>query len=152
MQGVWIQPLVGVLRFHMPPMPKNQKTSNRSNAVTNSIKTLKPSTSNNKNKNFLRKRTHTRVFLGSKNLALSLPRWTFVPLAPGNIRAAHPPEHSKPSTGQLPTAPLCPKGGWQGEVDLFLKLLSAIPSELQVLLLDHLPEFPHHFKRLHVVF
>ena len=40
MQGVQVQPLVGELRSHMPYDPKT-KMQNRSNIVTNSIKTLK---------------------------------------------------------------------------------------------------------------
>ena len=40
MQGVWVWSLVGELRFYMPRGQK-PKTSNRSNIVTNSIKTLK---------------------------------------------------------------------------------------------------------------
>ena len=40
-QGVWVQSLVRELRPHMPQGPKNQNTNNRSNIVTNSIKTFK---------------------------------------------------------------------------------------------------------------
>ena len=40
MQGVRVQPLVGELRSHIPYDPKT-KMQNRSNIVTNSIKTLK---------------------------------------------------------------------------------------------------------------
>ena len=42
MQGMRVRSLVGELRFHMPRSQKNQNIKhNRSNIVTNSIKTLK---------------------------------------------------------------------------------------------------------------
>ena len=41
-KGVWVQFLVGELRFHMPCSQKtNKQTENRINIVTNSIKPLK---------------------------------------------------------------------------------------------------------------
>ena len=40
MQGVWVRSLVWELRFHLPQGQKT-KTQNRSNTVTNSMKTLK---------------------------------------------------------------------------------------------------------------
>ena len=40
MHGLWVQFLVGDFRFHMP-WGQKIKTGNRSNIVTNAIKTLK---------------------------------------------------------------------------------------------------------------
>ena len=59
---------------------------------------------------------------------------------------AHPPQGScqQPLSAQ--------RGGGREGCYLFLKLFSAGPSELQVLLLDHIPEFPQHIKDLRTVF
>ena len=58
MQGVRVQSLVGELRSHMP-CGQNTKTWNRSNIVTNSIKTLKWSMSKRK-KNLIKKEKEVR--------------------------------------------------------------------------------------------
>ena len=62
MQEVWVQSLVKELRSNMPHSQK-PKTSNRSNIVTNSIKTLKTVHIKKNKKNFEKEKKGASIFV-----------------------------------------------------------------------------------------
>lgn len=115
MQGVWIQPSSWGTKIPHASVPKNGKTSNRSNVVTNSIDLKNHPHPTTKTKNFLEKE-HTVGFLGFAECLLS--PCLAGPLYPWPLEISELPTlqgHSTPSTGSC-QQPSLPKGEVAGRV------------------------------------